>query len=92
MADKISLNIDIVGKAYDNFVDMFYPGQHYMGLHFWAFIGVPELGDVDYKPIDKNWMFIPEYADRIKALAGPHHQTIAKAMVARGHKYQEPLK
>lgn len=86
MSQDVIVPQEDVSAAYDHFIDMFFPKDHGMGLHFWAFVGLektPHTGG--------NWAMPEEAARLVKMLAGPHHHAVAKVMLVKGHQYKIPI-
>lgn len=85
MTEKwIKVSDCIIHDSYTNFTKIFYPDKSGVGLYFWNFLGVPH-GPRHSSAPKFTWV-IPEIAaEKARMLAGPHYQTIAKAMIATGH-------
>lgn len=79
---------EIIGAAYDHFVDMFYPGGSGKGHQFWAFLGMKKPGSY-YGTYP--WKLPVQAAHNAHLLASPHYQTIARAMLIRGYRYDREV-
>lgn len=86
--NKVKLPATTVTKAYENFCELYYPTANGVGMQFWQFVKRANLDNV-YTANDDYWLFEADVAHRIKMLAGPHYQTVAKIMEANGHRWQE---
>jgi hypothetical protein len=84
---------DTVARAYNHFVDVFYPDLDRInslgkGLCFWRFLGMevaPNAGG-------PSWNLTDDAAHRCYLLASPHYQAIAKLMSLKGHTHDVKCK
>ena len=80
--------------AYTNFKKLFYPNVPGVGMHLWAFVGLkksPHTLNPDNSRQGDGWEMPEDAAHRISLLAGPHHETVAKILLLRGHQHKIPL-
>ena len=80
-----------ISKAYYNFISLYFPDalkkDPGMGHYLWAFIGLKHVPTYYGPP----WIMPEDAAHRLKLLAGPHYQTIAKMLEMNDHQYKWPL-
>lgn len=86
---EVQVSSEVVADAYTNFAGMFYPKLNGVGCHFWAFIGLTKPPSTSM--IVDAWIMPEGPARCARLLAGPHYQTVAKAMLARGHQHLVPV-